>query len=113
MNRRNFLRLGSLFVPAVVAPTVAYSFLWARPESWLDDYAMKWAIAPRFMFESDDALRARILEHLQPPRLAPANATRRAIVALGEKQHELAGRYGVLAMPTEARFVSAGRIEIR
>ncbi len=26
MNRRNFLKLGSLFVPAVVAPTVAYSF---------------------------------------------------------------------------------------
>lgn len=34
MNRRNFLRLGSLFVPVVVAPTVAYSFCggWARPE---------------------------------------------------------------------------------
>jgi hypothetical protein len=35
MNRRNFLRLGSLFVPVVVAPTVAYSFLWARPESYV------------------------------------------------------------------------------
>ncbi len=28
MNRRGFLKLGSLFVPVVAAPTVAYSFLW-------------------------------------------------------------------------------------
>ena len=27
MNRRNFLKMGSLFLPAVAAPTVAYSFL--------------------------------------------------------------------------------------
>ncbi len=27
MNRRSFLKVGALFVPAAVAPTVAYSFL--------------------------------------------------------------------------------------
>ena len=34
MNRRNFLRLGTLFVPVVAAPTVAYSFCggWKSPE---------------------------------------------------------------------------------
>ena len=30
MNRRGFLKLGALFVPVVAAPTVAYSFLWAK-----------------------------------------------------------------------------------
>jgi hypothetical protein len=30
IDRRNFLRLGSLLIPAVIAPTVAYSFLWER-----------------------------------------------------------------------------------
>ncbi len=28
-TRRGFLKLGSLFVPAVAAPAVVYSFLWA------------------------------------------------------------------------------------
>jgi hypothetical protein len=28
INRRNFLKLGSLFVPAVAAHTVVYSFIW-------------------------------------------------------------------------------------
>jgi hypothetical protein len=42
MNRRGFMRLGALFVPAaVVAPRRAYAFLWARPayvwEPVLDD----------------------------------------------------------------------------
>lgn len=32
MNRRNFLKIGALFVPVVAAPTVAYSFLWGSPE---------------------------------------------------------------------------------
>jgi hypothetical protein len=32
MNRRSFLKLGSLFAPVVTAPTVAYSFLWANPD---------------------------------------------------------------------------------
>ncbi len=27
MTRRNFLKIGALFVPAVAAPTIAYSFL--------------------------------------------------------------------------------------
>jgi hypothetical protein len=31
MNRRNFLKLGALFVPALVEPRRAYSFLWAKP----------------------------------------------------------------------------------
>jgi hypothetical protein len=35
MNRRNFLKLGALFVPVVAAPTVAYSFIWAKPEPGL------------------------------------------------------------------------------
>lgn len=35
MNRRNFLKLGSLFVPVVAAPTVAYSFCggWQNSEA--------------------------------------------------------------------------------
>lgn len=33
MNRRNFLKLGALFVPAVVTPAVVYSFLWSRSET--------------------------------------------------------------------------------
>lgn len=32
VTRRDFLRLGALFVPVAAAPTVAYSFLWAKPE---------------------------------------------------------------------------------
>jgi len=31
-TRRSFLKLGALLVPAVAAPTVAYSFLWGRRE---------------------------------------------------------------------------------
>jgi hypothetical protein len=38
MNRRNFLKLGALFVPAAIAivePRRVYSFLWARePYRW-------------------------------------------------------------------------------
>jgi hypothetical protein len=30
MNRRSFMKLGALLVPAVAAPTVAYSFLWKK-----------------------------------------------------------------------------------
>lgn len=33
-TRRNFLKLGALFVPAaIVGPRVGYSFLWAKPEA--------------------------------------------------------------------------------
>jgi len=33
VNRRNFLRLGALFVPAaLVEPRRVYSFIWATPE---------------------------------------------------------------------------------
>jgi hypothetical protein len=35
VNRRSFIKLGALFVPAVAAPTVAYSFLWAKPNPFL------------------------------------------------------------------------------
>lgn len=36
-TRRNFLRLGALFVPAaIVAPRVAYSFLWAKYHAGID-----------------------------------------------------------------------------
>jgi hypothetical protein len=35
MNRRSFLKVGALFVPAVAAPTVAYSFLWEKPQQAL------------------------------------------------------------------------------
>lgn len=35
MNRRNFLRLGALFVPAVVEPTRVYSFIWGRKERYV------------------------------------------------------------------------------
>ncbi len=31
VNRRQFLRVGALFVPVVAAPRVAYSFIWAPP----------------------------------------------------------------------------------
>lgn len=34
-GRREFLKLGALFVPAVVAPRIAYSFLWDRQEPTL------------------------------------------------------------------------------
>jgi hypothetical protein len=32
LNRRSFMKLGAILVPAVAAPTVAYSFLWSKPE---------------------------------------------------------------------------------
>jgi len=36
VNRRNFLRLGALFVPAaIVEPRRVYSFIWARPEQYV------------------------------------------------------------------------------
>ena len=41
MNRRNFLRLGALFVPAaVVEPRRVYSFIWARPERYVWESAL-------------------------------------------------------------------------
>ena len=37
MNRRNFLRLGALFVPAaIVEPRRVYSFIWAPPTRVID-----------------------------------------------------------------------------
>lgn len=35
MNRRSFLKVGALFVPAVAAPAVAYSFLPGDPHAAL------------------------------------------------------------------------------
>lgn len=45
MNRRNFLKVGALFVPVVAAPTVAYSFLRDKGNSGL--------IYGRWRLESD------------------------------------------------------------
>lgn len=65
MNRRSFLKLGALFVPvaaAIVEPRRVYSFLWAKPENWLDVFAVYWNLAPREWLESDERMRDRILD---------------------------------------------------
>jgi len=69
VNRRSFLKLGALFVPAVAAPTVVYSFLWARQENWLDRFVQDWNIQPRRAHETDEMLktRFRFLFTLSPP----------------------------------------------
>jgi len=49
MNRRNFLRLGALFVPAaVIEPRRVYSFIWARPEWYV------WDPVPDARFRDDN-----------------------------------------------------------
>jgi hypothetical protein len=61
MNRRNFLRLGALFVPAaVVEPRRVYSFIWARPENEVDRLAAILGTPERLLGETDEELRARI-----------------------------------------------------
>ncbi len=71
-TRRDFLRLGALFVPAVVAPSVAYSFLWARREIWLDQFAKDWNMPQRLAGESDDLFKARLEDvfRISRPRTA-------------------------------------------
>ena len=59
MNRRNFLRFGALFVPAIAAPVV-YSFPCVRQENWLDRFAEDWNMPPRLAAERDEAFRDRI-----------------------------------------------------
>ena|SRR6478752_7657387 len=42
MNRRQFMRIGSVLAPAVALPTITYSFLWApisKVESKLEENA--------------------------------------------------------------------------
>lgn len=85
-TRRDFLKLGTLFVPVVAAPTVAYSFLWARPVNWFDAYAEMAGVPSRFFDETDEQLRKRIAAawHSSPglDELIPTKRSKR--VTLGE-----------------------------
>jgi hypothetical protein len=62
MNRRNFLRLGALFVSAALEPRRAYSFIWApKPYRWepvLDD---------RFRDDQIDAIIYAVAAAVQIP----------------------------------------------
>jgi len=71
-TRRDFLKLGALFVPVVAAPTVAYSFLCARSDNEWDRHAELVGVEGRFWGETDDQLRSRIRatwERLTNPHL--------------------------------------------
>jgi hypothetical protein len=83
-TRRDFLKLGALFVPVVAAPTVAYSFLWARPVNWFDAYAEMAGVPSRFFGETDEQLRKRI-EAAWYPGLGELIPTKRSkVVSKGE-----------------------------
>ncbi len=62
MNRRNFLKLGALFVPVVAAPTVAYSFLWAPSYERADGFDDFQAVYDALMREL--AICLQIPEHI-------------------------------------------------
>lgn len=66
-SRRDFLKIGSLFVAAAAAPTVAYSFLRARQENWLDRFAEDWSQPARRAGESDETLKTRLRQVFQVP----------------------------------------------
>lgn len=69
MNRRNFLRLGALFVPAaIVEPRRVYSFIWARPDNQFDRFAALYGVIERGILENDEALRARIARSIEDNR---------------------------------------------
>lgn len=79
MNRRNFLKLGALFVPVAAAPTVAYSFIWARERSPLDEQAEQWNLQ-RLPGEDDDQFRVRIIRHMWQPEPDDWRRARRDLI---------------------------------
>ncbi len=52
--RRDFLKLGALFVPALAAPTVAYSFLWAPKEMTFTMLDVGWRSIGAFTINRGD-----------------------------------------------------------
>lgn len=65
MNRRQFLRVGALFVPAVVVPRVAYSFIWAPPAPAVFKYTVDGSHVMYF----PAALYAAYLRHVNAARM--------------------------------------------
>lgn len=71
-TRRDFLKLGTLFVPVVTAPTVAYSFLWQAPSR---------ALIPRAF----DILKKMVNDYEAAGLIAPV-AWDHIVVTIGGRQ---------------------------